>query len=185
MLKNKYIVIALLSVLTSIYSCIDDVDFSQGEDFTFEQRNIVNIAHFNLTTQNFTNPLIGRVIRDTTRLDDLGKPFINENLKSIEFQFRYTNTFSQNFRSRITLLSENNQEKYNINFNVAGSQNGEAVITEHFEPVPINEIDSIKASIKMMFEIELLDNGQPIQGTLNLQSAADFIVELGSDSNGA
>ncbi|WP_339662283.1 hypothetical protein [Croceibacter atlanticus] len=185
MIKFRYfIVLVVLCLGLSLTSCIDDVDFEQGESFIFYQNNTVSLIHFEVNDQDFTNPVNNGYISDVTRLNFLDDGFIQENLVALELYIEYNNTFSQDFNTTLTFLSEEDEVKYPFSFIVDGSPDGSIEQTIHIEQVPVNMLDSIRQSIKLQVEIELIDNGLPVEGGLSLRSKADFILEIGGESTG-
>lgn len=185
MLRSRYIIVlVMLCLCFNLSSCVDDVDFEQGEAFTFYQNNTISLVFFEVDDLDFTNPVNNGYVIDVTRLDFLDDGFIQENLVALELYIEYNNTFSQDFNTTLTFLSEADEEKYPINFVINGSTDGTVEQTIHIEQVPVNMLDSIRQSIKLQVGIELIDNGMPIQGDLSLRSKADFTLEVGGESTG-
>ena len=115
MLRSRYIIVlVMLCLCFNLSSCVDDVDFEQGEAFTFYQNNTISLVFFEVDDLDFTNPVNNGYVIDVTRLDFLDDGFIQENLVALELYIEYNNTFSQDFNTTLTFLSEADEEKYPI-----------------------------------------------------------------------
>ena len=104
--------------------------------------------------------------------------FVQDNLKRIDFQFQYDNTFSQGFFHRALFLDEENETQYVIEFDVAPSINGEEERTSYEQTVEDPDLDAIRASIKLVLEITVDTDGNPMEGTLSHQSKALYALEF-------
>jgi hypothetical protein len=169
-----------LSLLISI-SCVKDVDFDQTEEIVIAPKVDLDLVFFNLDTANFVASDTGMpvsVIRDTTRLEFLDDRFVQENLKEIDFLFRYDNSFSQVFEHNALFLNEANEIQYAISFDVDGSTDGTAVTTLYNQIVAEPDLDAIRGAIKMIIELTLQPNADPIEGTLRHQSKAIYSLEF-------
>ena len=177
-LKQMLLLCCFLSLL---FSCVKDVDFDQADDITLQPDVDVDLVFFTLETSNFQGSDPSQsitVVRDTTRLDFLDDNFVQDNLKRIDFQFQYDNTFSQGFFHRALFLNEENETQYVIEFDVAPSMDGGNERTSFEQTVEDPDLDAIRASIKLVLEITVDIDGNPIEGTLSHQSKALYALEF-------
>jgi hypothetical protein len=122
--------------------------------------------------------LFRAVIRDTVRLEFLDDSYIQKDLQEVEFSFRYTNTFPQTFSSKISFLSENNQEQHSLGFFIGAGSAASPSITERIELIENDQIHVIRRSIKMVVEIEVIPNEQEFVGDLSFASKGLFSFEF-------
>lgn len=158
-----------------------DVDFDQAEDIRLKPDLQVDLLIFDVEDPDFTEPNSGlprTIIKDTVRLEFLDDDYIQNDLSKVEFRFRYTNTFSNSFSSRIYFLSETNVLQHQVNFTIAGGDKTAPVITEKLDFTGENDIDRIRRTIKMVVEIEVLSGGQPENGNLLFQSKGLFSFQF-------
>jgi azurin len=118
------------------------------------------------------------ILRDTVRLEFLDDGYIQKELTEVELSFKHTNSFSQEVVNTISFLSENNQAQYVVKLNVeAGSENNPTE-KEKTELIKAEQIGGIKRSIKMVMEVEVLPNNEPISGELKFESKGLFSFEF-------
>ena len=162
-------------------SCVSDVDFDQTDQIVFTPEVDLDLTFFELTTANFEDTQSGLpipVVRDTTRLEFLDDAFIRDNLKQIDLLIKYDNTFSQNFEHKTLFLNESNQVQFEIAFDVAAAMNGQSETTIYQQTILDPELEAIRNSIKMLIEIRVLADGQPIEGRLGHQSKTVYSLEV-------
>ena len=174
-------ILGMCLCLLVVASCVKDVDFDQTEDIVIAPKVDLDLIFFSLNTSNFVGAATGNpiaVVRDTTRLEFLDDTFVQENLKEIDFLFRYDNSFSQSFVNRAVFLDEADEVQYEIEFDVTPSINGSTETTTFTQTVAETDLDAIKASIKLLIELTLEPNGDPIDGSLRHQSKALYSLEF-------
>lgn len=174
-------VILLLILVSGLTSCVKDVDLDQAEDIRLRPDLQVDLLIFDVEASDFTDPKSGlprTIIKDTVRLEFLDDDYIQNDLSKVEFRFRYTNTFSNSFSSRIYFLSETNALQHQVDFIIAGGDKTAPVITEKIDFTGENDIDRIRRTIKMVVEIEVLTGGQPVDGNLQFQSKGLFSFQF-------
>ena len=170
-------VLLLLIFISGLTSCVKDVDLDQAEDIRLKPDLQVDLLIFDVDEIDFTDPESGlprKIIKDTVRLEFLDDDYIQKDLNKVEFRFRYTNTFSNSFSSKIFFLSETNALQHRVDFIIAGGDKTAPVITEKIDFTGPHEIDRIRRTIKMVVEIEVLSGGQPLGGNLKFQSKGLF-----------
>lgn len=170
----------VLSLIVCV-SCVKDVDFDQIEEIVIAPKVDLDLVFFDLDTDNFiaSDPGIPvTVIRDTTRLEFLDDTFVRDNLLEIDFVFRYDTSFPQAFEHRALFLNDADEVQYAITFDVAPSLDGMIRTTQHTQTIADSDIDAIRNSIKMLIELTLEPNGDPVIGALRHQSKALYSLEF-------
>ncbi len=164
-----------------LFSCVKGVDLDQTEEIALTPDLQVSLLIFDVTADDFADVDTGEfqaIIRDTVRLEFLDDSYIQDDLSSVEFSFKYTNSFSQPFRNKISFLSEDNGVQHVVNFDILSGNKGEAVETNWIELIDTPNINVIKNSIKMVVEIEALPNQEPFTGELKFESKGLFSFEF-------
>lgn len=177
---NRRFLVGALGLIICV-SCVKDVDFDQTEEIVLSPQVDLDLVFFDLDTNNFVEVESGDpipVIRDTTRLEFLDDDFVRDNLRQIDFVFRYDNSFSQVFEHRAHFLNDLDEVQYAVTFDVSASPDGMATTTLFTQTVAEPDLDAIRNSIKMLIELTLVPNGNPIVGELRHQSKAVYSLEF-------
>lgn len=178
---RKYKPAMMLFFVLVITSCVKDVDFDQAGEISLRPKIQADLLIFNVGSQAFHDEQTGSfrsVIRDTVRLEFLDDSYIQKDLQKVEFSFRYTNTFPQEFSSKIFFLSENNRVQHSVDFNISAGSAGAPSVTERIEFIENDEILVIRRSIKMVVEIEVIPNSEEFAGDLSFASKGLFSFEF-------
>lgn len=171
---------ALLSVLLVLASCVRDVDINQAEEIVIPPTAALDLVYFTLDSSHFMPRASSGTsrARDEVRLEFLDDDYVRNGLVRADYNFIYTNTFSQPFKNRITFLSENNVVRYVIEFDIPAGSVSEPAVVNYTEIINIDEIRAIRESIKMIIDIEMLANSQQNEGKLQLKSKAFYQFEF-------
>ncbi len=164
-----------------IVSCVKGVDLDQTKEIALTPDLQVSLLTFDVTNVDFKDKDSGEfapIIRDTVRLEFLDDSYIQDDLVTVEFSFKYTNFFSQPFRNKISFLSENNRVQHSVSFDIAQGEKNTPVETNWVEFIGNDRIDVIKNSIKMVVEIEALPNQNTFEGELKFESKGLFSFEF-------
>ncbi len=180
---SKLNVLRVLAFLVSmgLVSCVKDVDFDQAGNISLNPEIQTDLVIFDVNEKDFFDQqtsLQKKILRDTVRLEFLDDSYIQDNLQSVEFSFRYNNNFTQSFSNKISFLSENNQEQHSVSFYIGAGNDQNTAVTEKVELIELEQIDVIKRSIKMVVEIEVLPNQEPFVGKLRFESKGLFSFEF-------
>jgi len=178
--RYRYLAIAFF-IANAMISCIKDVDFDQTQDIALTPELQADLLIFEVDSDDFSHPETGEymnVIRDTVRLEFLDDDYIQDNLQLVEFSFKWRNSFPQSFSNKISFLSENNRIQHQINNTINPGRQNSVVQTEHIEVIGPDRINVIKNSIKMVVEIEVLQNSTTFEGQLNFASKGLFSFEF-------
>lgn len=179
----NFLKISVLLLLFSVvvHSCVKDVDLDQTEDIALTPDLQVSLLLFDVTEVDFRNRVTNvfvPVIRDTVRLEFLDDSYIQNDLTTVEFSYKYTNSFPQAFRNKISFLSENNRLQHSVSFDIAEGNVSSPVETKFIDTVETENINVIKNSIKMVVEIEVLPPLKPFSGELKFESKGLFSFEF-------
>lgn len=180
LLKASRKITAILCCLF-LTSCIKDVDFSQAEDIILTPDLEVDLIKYQLNQNDFldseTNAYTPQ-IRDTVRLEFLNDTYIQESLRYAEFRFRHENRFPYRISSDIQFLSNNNRRQFNVSYEIpAGSMENPSII-DTIIVIERENIGSVRRSIQMATELEILDGGKDINGELDFLSKALYKFEF-------
>lgn len=155
------------------------MDLDQIDEFVIPPEAAIDLVYFKLDTSSFVkNNIPVYVVEDVVRLEFLDDDYIQTGLMSAEFNFKYTNTFPQDFTTTITFLSENNTVNHTIKFDIPAGNAASPNITDYTEIINEANIGAIRRSIKMKIELEMQPNSQPVQGDLQLKSKAFYKFEF-------
>lgn len=173
--------LVLVLICTVGISCVKGVDLGQTEEIALTPDLQVSLLTFDVTQGDFNDKDTGEftpIISDTVRLEFLDDSYIQDDLSTVEFSFKYTNSFSQPFRNKISFLSENNRLQHSVSFDIAQGGKNNPAVTDWVEFIGNNRIDVIKNSIKMVVEIEALPNQNTFEGELKFESKGLFSFEF-------
>ncbi len=176
--KTQFLLVLFSLVLVS---CVKGVDLNQREEIALTPDLQVSLLIFDVIGEDFSDPETGEfqaIIRDTVRLEFLDDSYIQDDLSTVEFSFKYTNSFTQPFRNKISFLSETNGVLHVVNFDILAGTKGQPVETNWVEFINNANIDVVKNSIKMVVELQALPNQDPFEGELKFESKGLFSFEF-------
>ena len=176
--KTPFLLVLCSLVLVS---CVKGVDLDQREEIALTPDLQVSLLIFDVTAQDFNDPETGEfqpIIRDTVRLEFLDDSYIQDDLSTVEFSFKYTNSFTQAFRNKISFLSETNGVQHVVSFDILAGTKGQPVETNWIEFIDKANIDVVKKSIKMVVELQAIPNQDPFDGVLKFESKGLFSFEF-------
>ena len=168
-----------MAPLFLMLSCVKDVDINQFEEIVVPPTAALDLIYFNLAPSDFSDGAGGiKNVSDDVRLEFLDDDYIQDGLMQADFNFRFTNTFAQEFKVVMKFLSESNSEQHTINFHVPAGSTANPAILDYTERIDESQIGRIRRSIKLLVEVEMQPNSQPIEGTLQLESKAYYTFEF-------
>ncbi len=173
--------ILLLLFSVGLHSCVKGIDLDQQENISLTPDLQVSLLVFDVTNEDFKDRNTGEftsIIRDTVRLEFLDDSYIQDDLVTVEFSFKYTNSFPHPFKNKISFLSEDNIEQHSVVFNIAEGGKNNPAVTDWVDFIENTRIDVIKNSIKMVVEIEVLPNQNTFEGELKFESKGLFSFEF-------
>lgn len=177
---KAFVRISILSFFVLLASCVRDVDVDQAREIVIPPTVVVDLVYFTINSSHFqeTGSTGIRRAKDEVRLEFLDDDYIQDGLVRADFNFRYSNTFSQSFKNKVTFLSESNRVMHVINFEIPAGSPEDANIINYTEIIPEEDINAIRRSIKMLVEIETEPNSELTEGRLQLQSRAFLEFEF-------
>lgn len=171
--------LSLLAILvTAFLACVKDVDINQKDDIILSPATDVDLVIYDLDETDFIDASTGNFknsISDTVRLEFLDDDYIQKDLTSVEFFFKYENTFPREIKSKIRFISETNQEQFSVNYTIPPRT------SEPKKQKKIIENDSIhlvRRSIKMVIELEVQPGGSTFEGELDFASKGLFSFDF-------
>ena len=177
---KAFVRIFMLSFFVLLASCVRDVDVDQAREIVIPPTVAIDLVYFTIDPSHFHTVGSTGIMRarDEVRLEFLDDDYIQDGLVRADFNFRYTNTFSQSFRNKITFLSESNRAMHVIKFEIPAGNPDDANIINYTEIIPEEDIEAIRRSIKMVIEIETEPNFEVTEGELQLKSRAFLEFEF-------
>lgn len=171
---------ALLPVVIFCSSCVRDVDLDQASEIVIPPTAALDLVYFTLGAEHFypANTTGPRMADDLVRLEFLDDDYIQDGLVRADLNFRFTNTFTSPILCDIVFLSENNSERYRINFLIPGGSSEQPGIIDFTEIIEGANLNSFKQAIKMRLELEMLSGADPEGGQLQLKSKAFLKLEF-------
>ncbi|WP_037373672.1 hypothetical protein [Salinimicrobium xinjiangense] len=177
LVKIKFFSAFFLFILL-LFSCVKDVDLGQYEEIVLPPQASLDLIFFNLTSEDFTGEQNNRLrAADVTRLDFLDDDYIQNNLKSANLNFRFTNSFQREFVAVIKLLSEGNGVQHEILIPIPAGTTDSPAKVNYTDIINEDQINKIRRSIKMSVEITT-HSGPFVDGELQLQSRGFFYFEF-------
>lgn len=176
---NFYFIVAIVTM--GMQSCVKDVDFNQAGDISLQPKIQSDLLIFDVDQDDFLNVKTGKlntVIRDTVRLEFLDDSYIQNDLATVEFKFRYQNTFPQSFHNKISFLSESDRPQHTVEFFIGAGGKEDPAVTEKIELIDRDQIGVIKRSIKMVVEIQAIPGEESFEGNLDFASKGLFSFEF-------
>ena len=177
----KFLKISILSGVFCLFftSCFKDVDFDQAQDIQLTPDLEASLLFYTIDETDFLDSetnVFTPVIRDTVRLEFLDDDYIQDGLMQAEFRFKHENRFPYLIRSRIRFLSENDRRQFSVNYEIPpGSVEMPSVIdTIHV----VDDIRTVRRSIKMLVELEMIGGEKGIDGELDFSSKGLFKFEF-------
>ena len=173
-----------ISIITVCTSCVKDIDLDQAEEFELYTSQDIDLIHFSIAQNTFVNENTGNLetafFSEKSVIDFFDEDFFQSNLKEIRFLFGAENTFSQSFFCRIRFLDPQDQQLYAVDFSIEGSVDGSTVLTEKEVLIKDSDLELLKSGPfnKIELSVELIDNGLPVEGSLDFKSTALYTLKL-------
>ena len=170
---------ALLPVFIIMNSCFKDIDLEQANEIVIPPKAALDLVYFTLELQHFTphNTTGPKMAEDVVRLEFIDDDYIQDGLVRADLNFRFTNTFTSPILCDIIFLSENNSERYRINFLIPGGSPEVPGVVDYTEIIQGADLEAFKQSIKMRLELEMLSGVNAEGGKLQLKSKAFLNLE--------
>jgi len=179
---NKFALKSILLVCLSIFfaTCVKDTDFDQTENIVGTPIIELNLIYFNLRTDDFFDSINSTPIftlRDTTELKFLNDGTLQENLKRVEFYFKFTNSIPKTFQVDFQFLSELNDTTYVAETGVLPGSVSSPNITEFIDIIEDENILRLTKANKVVVSVTVPSAVAKSEGILNLKSKATYFIE--------
>lgn len=181
MKNNFHLFLSSILLLLLFTSCIKDTDFNQTDDITITPIIELDFIHFILNSTDYFDEETGNqrlIVTDTTQLKFLDDDFAREDIKKVEFYFKFNNSISREFITEFQFLKPDNTLKYQVNIPIqAGSVNA-PILTEHFETIENDDIRDLTKAEKVVINVIIPSSIENVEGNLELQSKATYFLEI-------
>lgn len=168
-----------------LFSCIEDLDFDQAEDFSAEPILVSSLAFFDEPASTFIiDQGDSNVITDTLSVDIFNDQFVVDNLIRAEFFLETTNSINRVFQAQVDFFNDEFELQDTFTVDVLRSQNNADVITEFTKVFLDDDLESLKATTEIVFTLTLVEdtNLPPIDedtlGRLLFNSRGTFFFRI-------
>ena len=180
-IKNLF-VFTVISVVLS--ACVNDVDFTQSEDFAISPTLDASLIYFEESASSFldNNGLEQTIVRDSVNIDIFNDQFTVDNLIKADFLFEVTNSINRSFQAQVDFLDQTDALQHSFTFSVSASPTNQDILIEHLETFENESLQALKQSTKLIITLTLmpsndgsvLDENTP--GMLKFKSKATFYL---------
>ena len=172
--------IVVLSCCLIFTSCVKDTDFDQSEEIILSPIVEFDAVYFNLPANRFIdsitfNPIL--TVIDTTQIKFLDGELLQENLKRLEFYFKFTNSIPRNFQVDFQFLNQANDTTYVISASVPPGRLNAPVISDFFENIEGPDLERLTQANKLVVLVTIDSTDRSLEGALNLQSKGTYFLE--------
>jgi len=161
-------------------ACVKDTDFDQTTEIALTPIVEFDAIYFDLPANRFFDSITSApilTVTDTTEIKFLDDEFLRDNLKRLEFYFKFTNSIPRDFQVDFQFLNEANDTTYDVGTSVSpGTPN--PVITEFFENIAGQDIHRITQANKLVVLVTIASADDNLEGTLNLKSKGTYFLEF-------
>ena len=160
--------ILLFFCFLAMSSCVDELDFSQADDYNITPENTVSLTYFTVLPFQFFN-LSGvqeSEKSDTTDFRLFDNSYIRDNLVKLDFNVEVKNEFNRSFTVQIVFLDANNNITHRFNEIKVGANNLNYIF---FESIEIGTNQNIKNTTRV--RVIIIDN---LGTSLNPSDTTEF-----------
>lgn len=191
MLKFKIKYLYVFCVIGMLFSaCVNDVDFTQGEDFAISPTLDASLIYFEEPASSFVDEdgVEQTIVRDSVNIEIFNDQFTVDNLIKAAFLFEVTNSINRAYQAQIELLDETDVLQHSFNFSVDTSPTNQEIVVEHLEIFENESLLALKQSTRLIITLtlmpsndgSLLDENSP--GMLKFKSKATFYLLIDTSS---
>lgn len=181
MKKNINLLFFLVIFGFVMVSCVKDTNFDEADDIALTPVFDVDLVYFDQDALDFFDPATMNesvTVTDTTEVRFINTSDIGENIKRVEFFFKFTNSIPRSFDANFDFLNANNVSSYQIQTTVTEGTTQAPIITERIENVEGDDIADLTRATKVVVSVTIDSSDENLAGTLNLQSKATYYLEL-------
>ncbi|WP_264563407.1 hypothetical protein [Flavobacterium sp. N3904] len=174
-------ILGIVSVAVFCFSCTNDVDFNQVDEFNAQPVYTTNLAYFDLIASDFiVNGTEQSVFSHVAVLDLFNSSFFDENLVGADLFFKVNNTINRAYVLNMTFFDNQNQPLYNVNLSVPSYTGTDDTVTKTVVFDTTN-LDVLKNSTKINFVLIMLP-GPPLTanstGHIKLSSSVTAYLDI-------
>ncbi|SRR5690554_6733608 len=180
MKKILFYGIVVFSCSLFFAACVRDTNFDQIEEITLTPIVEFDAIYFDLPANRFFDSITSTpilTVTDTTKIKFLDDEFLRNNLKRLEFYFKFTNSIPNDFQVDFQFLSEANDIAYDVRTSVLPGTLDSPVITALFENIAEQDILRITQANKLVVLVTIASADDNLEGTLNLKSKGTYFLE--------
>lgn len=177
---KKILFNGILGCCLFLTACVKDTDFEQSEHITLSPIVEFDAVYFNLPAERFfdsSNSTQILTVTDTTKIKFLDGELLRENLRRVEFYFKFTNSIERSFQVDFQFLNQANDTTYVASTSVLPGRPHSAVVTEFFENIDGQDIQRLTQANKLAVLVTISDSEEDLVGTLNLKSKGTYYLE--------
>jgi hypothetical protein len=171
--------IPILFYFLAITSCVDNLDFSQIEDYSITPEYTVSLTYFTILPFQFFNQTGVQESQktDITDFRVFDNSFTRDNLVKVDFNVEIKNEFDRNFTLQIDFLNENLNVTHHFKEIEVNANNLNYKFNETIE---VSTNPNIKNTTKV--RVNVIDNSSaPIESTdtteFEFKSSAKFYID--------
>ena len=187
MKRITYIFASTVIIGSLLFSCVEDLDFDQAEEFTAEPVLVSSLAFFDEPASTFIIDLgDSNIISDTLSVDIFNDPFVVDNLIRAEFFLETTNSINREFQAQVDFFNDEFELQDDLTIDILRSQSNTDVITEFTKIFTDTSLDALKATTQIVFTLTLIEDASlpPIDentlGRIRLNSMGTFFFSIGT-----
>ena len=177
---KTYLKFLLLTVILSVSSCSEQLDFSQTEDIVLEPVLTSDLTFFTVTPAQFVGPngIILTEISDDFRFEAFQSSFVRDNVIQIDLNTEIRNEFDRDVTIELEFLDGNGNIVYAITPMMIND--GDLNYT-YFEEIDIVANPQILTATRVRFSASLENTGTPLNpndiSEFELKSALTFYIQ--------
>ena len=167
-------IIPILFCFLAITSCVDNLDFSQIEDYTITPEYTVSLTYFTVLPSQFFDQSGVQVSEnlDVTDFRVFDNSYTRDNLVKVDFDVEIKNEFNRGFTLQIAFLDDNNNLTHSFK---EIKVNANDLNYKFSETVQVSTNPNIKNTTKV--RVTVIDNS-----TVPLDSSATTELEFKSSA---
>lgn len=167
--------------LLFLFSCIDDLDFKQTEDYSSKPSYSFSLANFNVPSTLFVAAAGTSDVRELSQNSNLGffeNRFIQNNLTKIDFEFAISNGINKKFIVEVVFFDGNSQFVDRLEDLEVEANSSE---TPFLRTISVEENPAIKNIVSVTVTVKLEDATTTVLpsdfGEFNFKSATTIYLD--------
>ena len=176
-------IVALLFCFFSIVSCVDNLDFSQIEDYSATPEYTSSLTHFTILPIQFINQAGTQLTErtDVTEFRVFENVYLRNNLIKVDFNVEVKNEFDRSFTLQIDFLDSNNSATHSFKEIKVNANNLDYKFTETVE---VSSNTNIKNTTKVKITVKMDNGTTPLdpndKSEFKFKSAVKLYIDTGA-----